>query len=111
MAIDPVVAVVADLGLPGTIGPGWPAGGGVSTGQRLRNLVAPDRGLVVNEVFVIPWGRNSNVDVRPCETLDCGRDSYQLTVTTSVRPSPTSRVHNWAPRLPAVAANAVHPAH
>jgi hypothetical protein len=40
----------------------------------------------------------------PANPMMAVRDSHQLTVRTSVRPSPRSLVHIWQPRLPGVAA-------
>jgi len=41
--------------------------------------------------------------------LEVVRDDHQLTVMTSVRPSPRSVVHIWAPRLPGVVPYALSP--
>jgi hypothetical protein len=45
----------------------------------------------------------------PAKPSMSARDDHQLTVMTSVRPSPRSAVHIWAPRLPGVFPYALSP--
>ena len=68
-----------------------------------------DRGLAVDEVVVILGIEDGDSMFWPAKPSMSVRDDHQLTVMTSVRPSPRSVVHIWAPKLPGVFLYALRP--
>ena len=73
------------------------------------DVVVRDRGLAVDEVVVILGIEDGDSMFWPAKPSMSVRDDHQLTVMTSVRPSPRSVVHIWAPRLPGVFSHPLSP--